>query len=218
MGELGDSMDVVIMASVRANFYYGRAYNANERGEVRCYALSENADEPLAPPATLVGREHDKCEGCPWDAFGSDDRGRGKACRNYFVLSIIPAFTDEDLEPEVIGKAQGARVRIPPTSLPLYTAWCNKVKVFKGRPRFTFLSRLTIVKDAQTQFKVHTDLLDLIQEEDVLLALSERYTEAREQVLQPPPIQAAEQTTGSAGKLERPQRRKAKAAGRRGRA
>ena len=191
-GPIGDQFDAVILGVARGNFLYAGKYTGNQGdAKVQCYALTEQLDGPLAPPEDLKTKMANKCEGCPYNEFGSDDRGRGKACREYAIVAGVPIGTDRDLHPLVLEKAEGFRLRVPPTSLVAFASYAAKVTGVMGRPFFTVRSRFHIEKHPQKQFEVTAELIDGIQDIEALSILKSRVKEASTQVLSPPPLVGA---------------------------
>jgi hypothetical protein len=214
-GPIGDEFDAVILGVARGNFLYEGKYSPGDNSKVVCYALSEDLDAELFPPEDLATKESDACSTCWANEYGSDDRGKGKACRNYAIVAGVPVGTDRDLHPLVLEKAEGFRLRVPPTSLVAFASFAAKVTKVMERAFFTVKSRFHIEKHPQKQFEVTAELMDGIQDIEALSILKGRVKEASAQVMSPPPLVGAsddaaeeEQEQEQRPALQRPGRKK----------
>lgn len=104
-GSLGSSMEVVILASTFENAYYDTPYDEDNPSSPACYAVSDSEDE-LVPAEDAPNKQADTCAECPMNVFGSDARGKGKACANRRRLALLAAG---DLEGQI------AFLRLAPT-------------------------------------------------------------------------------------------------------
>lgn len=191
---LPETMSVVILGAMRANLYYEGDYDPNNPQGPTCFALNTSGVEAeMAPPDDVIeGRQNDLCRTCPQNAFGSADRGRGKACKNTVRLAVLPWSGDADVE--------GAMLSVPPTSLKHFTAYQKKLgKGFK-RPLFSVATNITIAEDPKTIFKLTFDLESAFRDRDVIMALKARADEARGYLEQSPMLADLSDSAPATGK------------------
>lgn len=159
----GNQMAVVILDSILENTFYEGAYDPDNITPPTCFAFGRD-DATLAPHENVVERgqeQHEKCQGCPMNAFGTADKGRGKACGNRRRMLLIPAgdidvsgrftaFDDEDH----FAAAPGGIMKLPPTSVKGYANFVKQVAGSLHRPPHAIFTKVQVVPDAKTQFKI----------------------------------------------------------------
>jgi len=182
----GEEMLVVVLGALRENTYYPGKFDAKTASGPTCFALAtdpdfEKAEERMAPPAELTSKEHATCLGCPQNAFGSADNGKGKACKNTVRLVLLP-WSDGDLA--ALEKNEGARLRVPVTSVKNWSAFAGKITKGAQRPLFSCLVRILIAPDPKTQMKMTFELMNFINDRATLDVLQRRTDEAETHLLQ----------------------------------
>ena len=158
-----NQMAVIVLDHIFENVFYEGEYNPNEIVPPTCFALGRE-ELTLSPHEVVVAHgsdQHSHCQGCPMNAWGTADKGRGKACRNTRRLAVIPGgdlddsgrfkpFTDE----EHYEKAPVGFMKLPVTSV---KGWATIVKQVAGalkRPPHGIYMKVKVIPDAATQFKV----------------------------------------------------------------
>jgi hypothetical protein len=127
----------------------------------------------MGPSDRAEGKQHDTCEGCPKNEWGSaTNGGKGKACRETRRLLVIPA--DSIGSVEAVKAAEVAALRPPVTSLKNYSTYVQTVATTLKRPPLAVISEIAVVPDAKTQFKVTFSLIKAIEDSAVISALMER--------------------------------------------
>lgn len=184
----GNQAAVVIVDSILENVYYEGNYDPDAPQAPSCFAFGRDDDE-MEPHESVdktpeFERQHDTCSGCPMNVFGSAVVGRGKACRNTRRLALIPAgsytakgdldmFDDEDH----FRKTPIAFMKLPVTSVKGYATFVKQVSGALRRPPHGVFTRISVVPDAKTQFKVMFEVLDKIPNE-LMGAVMQRHEEA----------------------------------------
>lgn len=168
-----NEMAVVILDGVLENVYYEGKYDPDTPSSPLCFAFGR--DEKAMTPHELVfkagNNQSDKCQGCKHNEWGSADTGRGKACRNTRRLALIPAGTMEAGrfkawdDPEHLEKAAIAYMKLPVTSVKGYAAFVKQVANALSRPPHAVYTKVKVLPDAQTQFKVVFEPLSTIPNE-----------------------------------------------------
>lgn len=203
-----NEMAVIVLDHVLENIYYGADFDVDNPTPPICFAFGR--DETIAPHKNVVERDqqqHDKCAGCPMNEYGTASRGRGKACANKRRLLCIPAgsFTKQGEfkfidDVEHYEDAQPAFLKLPTTST---TAWALYVKQLAGalrRPPFAVVTKIKVVPDAKSTFKVQFEAIQELDDEDLMEVLIKRHEEARKLIEQPYNLDAEEQEEKPKGK------------------
>lgn len=173
----GNEMAVVILDTVFENVYYEGRYDPDTPSAPTCFAFGRDEAE-LAPHDVVVKADqaqHDNCADCPMNEWGTAETGRGKACRNTRRLAMIPAGTFDrngDLElfddPDHFATTTMGFMKLPVTSVKGYANFVKQVAGALKRPPFGIITRVAVVPDAKTQFKVTFEALGKV--DDALMA------------------------------------------------
>lgn len=218
----GNEMAVVILDSILETVYYEGKYDSdNPQGPVAfAFGREEKTltwHENSAPE--FAGKLCSESEVCEW---GSSDTGRGKAARETRRLAMIPAgtfdngkfkaFTDEgQFETAAI-----AYMKLPVTSVKGYAAFVKQVVGALKRPPHAIFTKVKVVPDANSQFKVLFEPLSQVPD-DLLGIIMQRHEEAQASIEFPYPrydeVEAAKPAPrGRGAKAAPPARGKAAAA------
>lgn len=154
---------VVILDGVIDNHMYEDDFDPDEPVPPVCFAFGRNYKTMEPKDEDVADKKHDQCYTCPFggkDAWGTADKGAGKACKNTRRLLVI---SEGDLE-EDIGGAEVRKLTVPVTS---GKAWDGYVKSLEAHRRAPcgVLTEISIVKDPKTQFKLKFTMLGLIDDE-----------------------------------------------------
>lgn len=213
IGEDDQSLLAVILGGNQCNMYYEGAYEPGVFRPPTCYAVASTlwergeVDAKIAPPGDLKTKQSDRCKDCKWNAFGTADRGRGKACKNTVRLAMLPAYGDGKLQ-QRFDKVDGVMLSIPPTSLKAWTLYVNHVVEGLKRPVCSVVTRVRKVpNETGAGFKLSFEIVEPIQDAPTLRQIASRVKgDGREALEQAPPSGEADGGEGGGGKA--PQRRK----------
>lgn len=170
-----DTLDVVVISSVMENQLFEGEYDDNKPQSPICYAFGID-EESMAPHPHVVKAGNAQSERCgiagqpgccPFNEWGSADKGRGKACKNVFRLGMI---TGEDAESAAaVEKAVVFFAKTPVTS---GKAWGNYVRTLEGQalPPLAFVTELAVVP-AEKQFALTFSAKEKITDGKVIGAL-----------------------------------------------
>ena len=162
----GNQMAVVILDSVLENVFYEGRYDPDVPQGPTCFAFGRDEKE-LAPHKIVIEAGNEQCgasglcAGCPMNEFGTAEVGKGKACRNTRRLGMIPAGTfnaagkfelNEDLE-HYENTAVGF-MKLPVMSVKGYASFVKQVAGALRRPPFGIVTKVKVVPDPKSQFKV----------------------------------------------------------------
>lgn len=157
-----NQMAVVILDHVLENVFYEGAYDPDEISGPACFAFGRDERE-MAPHANVVAvgtQQSEKCADCENNEWGSSDKGRGKACRNTRRLAMVPAGQFKDgkfvlnTSAEHYKTTQVGYLRLPVTSVKGFAAFVKQVAGALKRPPAGVATRVKVVPDSKTQFKV----------------------------------------------------------------
>lgn len=172
----GNALQCIIVGVVHENVYYTDGFDPDNTTSPVCYAFGE-VEEGMAPHEDSTEPQHDTCEGCPQNAWGSSERGKGKACKNMRRLALV---STNGLTPENLEDAEVLYVKIPVTSV---KAWAMLVKGLAAtlrRPVWSVAVELSAEPDAKTNFKVNFRVVEPLGQEWMpgLKTLREKVAEA----------------------------------------
>ena len=147
----------------------------------------------MAPHEKAEDKQNATCADCKWNAFKSDDRGKGKACKNIRRLALIHA--DSLDSPQAVAKAQVAFLNIPVTSV---KGWANYVRTLANvmkRPPYGMVTQVEAQPDDATQFRLLFEPLAKITDGKLLQAIHALRQKVAADLQQPYPENAAPATT-----------------------
>lgn len=182
-----NQMAVVILDSVLENVFYEGRYDPEVPQSPICFAFGRD-EKTITPHAIVIENGSDQnssCAGCPLNEFGSADIGKGKACRNTRRLAMIPAGTfnaagkfelNEDIE-HYDSTAVGF-MKLPVTSVKGYASFVKQVAGALRRPPFGIVTKVKIVPDPKTQFKVVFEPIMNLPDE-LMTSIMKRHEEAK---------------------------------------
>lgn len=184
-----NQMAVVILDAVLENVFYEGKYDPDTPQGPVCFAFGRE-EKTLAPHQIVIDGDNQQCgasglcDGCEMNEWGSADTGRGKACRNTRRLALIPAGTFnqagkfeliddvEHFESTAIGF-----MKLPVTSVKGYASFVKQVAGALRRPPFGIVTKVKVVPDAKSQFKVVFEPIMNLPDE-LMGAIMKRHEEA----------------------------------------
>lgn len=179
-----NEMAVIIVDSIFETVYYEGKYDPDEVQGPTAFAFGrvqedmtwhENSREDFA------GQLCSESEVCKW---GSADVGKGKAARETRRLAMIPAgHFDKNGDFEMIededhfANTQIGFMRLPVTSVKGYASFVKQVAGTLKRPPYGIITKVKVVPDPKTQFKVLFEPIMTIPD-DFMEVVVERHNEA----------------------------------------
>lgn len=176
----GNQMAVIIIADIIENSWYEGAYDPDTPASPKCFAFAHH-EEALEPHPKVdqdeyFERQHDVCNGCPRNEWGSAETGRGKACKNVMRLAMIPAGTykakgsgrnvtfdleliDDDAH---FAKAEVAYMKLPVMSVKNYSKFVKALAADMRRPPHGVVTNVYIEPDPKSQFRVMFEVIDTV--------------------------------------------------------
>jgi hypothetical protein len=178
----GGRVECIILGTAALNAWYRKAYDSNDVTIPDCYAMSSIADDPdMAPHVDAPDKQAALCADCPKNEFGTAKVGRGKECGNNLRLAVILGKDAKDADGVVV--AEMATAKISPTNMKHYKGYLDSVVEEHGRPLWAVVTEITSHDDKKTQIRLEFKMVDLIEDDDILLALEKRYKKIRDEKL-----------------------------------
>ena len=203
-----NQMAVVITDAILENVAYESDFDADNPSPPRCFAFGRVSEEmkPFSTVFALGQQVNDTCTGCEYNKFGTADKGRGKKCRNIRRLAIIPAgmldghgkFTMEK-DPDSFDKATMGFMKLPVTSTTGFAAYVKMLAATLRRPPHGVFTKIKVVPDAKSQFKVLFEPLGLIPN-NIMGKVIARHQEAVGSIEQPYNLELEEDASKGRGK------------------
>lgn len=194
--ELKDNeCELIVLDTVLENQFYEEAFDPDAPANPVCFAFGRELTE-MKPHASATNKQHTTCHGCPQNAWGSGDKGRGKACKNVNRLAVIPwsGGTVEQIE-----AAEIAFAKLPVTSVKNFASYVNNLLQKTNRPACAFVTRMSVARDAKTQFQVQFEMVQSIDKK-LMGAVLKRVHEAEKAIVPDnpyPPVERQEQAAPS---------------------
>jgi hypothetical protein len=166
-----NELDVIIIDAILENSFFPGKYDPKTPQSPICYAFGR-ADEDMKPHENVEEPEAEACDGCPHNEWGSADVGRGKACKNVRRVAVILADVLEK-GAEAIADAEVAYLKVPVTSVKAWAGYVNKLASV-DKPTLKFITKISVVGDDDTQFKVNFTAVEELQDPAILEALLDK--------------------------------------------
>lgn len=180
-----NQMAVVILDSIFETTYYEGKYDPDTPQSPVAFAFGrdektmvwhENSDPEFAGKLCI---ESDVCQ------WGSADTGRGKAARETRRLAMIPAGSFNQAgkfelfeEEEHFASTAIGFMKLPVTSVKGYASFVKQVAGALRRPPFGIVTKVKVVPDPKTQFKVVFEPIMNIPDE-LMGSIMQRHEEAK---------------------------------------
>lgn len=175
---IGRTLDCVVVDFVFTNAYYDDAFDPDAPAPPACIAISVDGDD-MAPVPGAPKPQSELCDGCPKNAWGSADVGRGKACSEQYRLAVIQPGPGEDYS-----TAEMAVLTFPPTSRGNWTKYVKKLAEGK-RPPYGVVTEFSFEQDAEYPI-LECMVSSPVKTASDLNAIMGRRNEARDMLTTPP--------------------------------
>jgi hypothetical protein len=146
----GSVLNVVLLDSILEHAWYGEdgAYDPENPKTPECFALGTN-EKKLAPHEDSPNPQAATCAECPWNKFGSAERGKGKANKNIVRMLVL---SEDDLEDIADGEAR--ILKVPVTSVKNWRGYVNGITDVKKSDPIKVLTEITLVPHPKWQFEM----------------------------------------------------------------
>jgi len=170
-----DTVVGIILCSPIERLYYEGSFDGEKLVPPTCSAMG-NMSQDLKPFEHSSQPQHPTCVGCKQDMWGSastpDKVRKGKACRETRRIVLLVA---DDIEVAENTTTAGAyAIRPPVTSLVNYSTYVKQVAVTLRKPLFAVKTKISLVPDNKSQFKMKFDFVEEITDTATLVGLMNR--------------------------------------------
>lgn len=161
--ELGLELDVVIVdfAYFNSFFGFGNVYDPDNITPPECMALSETSEDML-PHELIKQPQADACADCELNKFGSAEKGKGKACKNYIRIAVVHV---DDLQGGSMPKLH--YIKLPPTAITPFAELLGEINSIFKLPTFAVGVKLSIV-GLPMGFSVGCEIIGDITDESII--------------------------------------------------
>jgi len=165
----GNKMLAVPIDYMFENAYFPNRYDPTKVVSPVCYAFARKEAE-LAPYKDCEDPQHETCDGCERNEWGSDpDGGKGKACKNTRRIALL--HKDSLADEKTILEAAVAICKLPVTSVKNWSTFANQCATVLKVPPLAVICEISVVPDPKTQFQVLFKGTEVIKNEDILATL-----------------------------------------------
>lgn len=164
----GNSLECVIVDHILENAYYEGEFDPDNPTAPVCFAFGRE-EEGMKPHPASHDPQHETCEGCPQNEFGTADRGKGKACKNTRRLALIPVSDLENVKGSEV-----AYTKPPVTSVKGWAGYVRQCESTFKKPPLAFVTEIKLVPDPKNQFKMTFTMKDELEGEVIGELLDKR--------------------------------------------
>lgn len=196
-----NSFDGAVLGAAFENAYYEGDWDPDSPSSPVCFAVGQE-EAALAPHPDSPKPQSAQCKGCPKNAFGTADKGKGKACKNSRRLALL--HSDYLRSPAAVAESPVVMLKVPPTSLTAWAQFVKKCGNVLNKPPYAVVCRVKASPDPKVQVRVSFDFADAVKEKPLLAALFARHRDpaVAEGLLRP--FQAREEQAPKSRKPAKP--------------
>lgn len=190
----GDKINVIIINYRNENAFYPDAYKAGVNRSPECYAIRRPGEDMLPNTIEVDGEEvyamdnvqgmpkrddadtdaERSCDTCWANEWGSAlNGGKGKACKTSRRLMVLAA--DDCTTPDKIARASVMTAIPPATSVENFQNVMNQITKVLDTVPFGAVVEMSVKRHDRFLFMVHFKVLQQINDDVLLEALSKRY-------------------------------------------
>lgn len=169
-GEKVEKFSAVILDQHLANAWWEGDISESGGNQIpNCFSL-----DGLHPVEDCTNRQNDNCAECNQNQYGSDNKGKGKACKNMKRLHLL--FEDSSLP---------RRLTVPPTSLKSFDTYMTEL-VDRGLPYMAVMSEFSLNKKISDSFEYSEVKISKLKvlEKDELYVIAEYIKKYKESARQ----------------------------------
>lgn len=151
---LGNTIAGVILGTCYVNALRGSYEPGAPYEQPRCFATAWRENELAPDPKDVHDPIAPDCAHCPLAAFGTADKGKGRACRRQKRLAIVPVAAELAASGEVeASHVAGAPyiVHVPPSSTGVWAGYVQSVMAAHHRPVWAMVTAISLVPNQGKQ-------------------------------------------------------------------
>jgi len=178
---LGNDVKFVVVADRIERAYFSGSYDPKETSAPECFAIGMT-EVGLSPHENSSDKQHDSCETCPMNQWGSGDGGEGKACKERRRLALAPPPGDRPLN----GLEALIGMTLPPTNLKYFRKYKTTLNSIHQRQMFSVVTSFKVIEEGTWEV-VEPSLAGGLSQENIagVVKLIERSKEMLDQPYQP---------------------------------
>lgn len=184
----GNEMAVIILDYIYETTYYEEAYDPDNICPPTAFAFGRNMKDMRWHETSREDFAGELCQDSDVCQWGSADVGKGKAARETRRLALIPAGTFDRRgnfeayeDEEHFESIDMAFLRLPVMSTKGFANYVRQLAGTMSRPPHAVMTRVSVVPDAKSQFRVEFEALEKVPNE-LLETVMARHEEAREKI------------------------------------
>lgn len=188
----GNKMPVVVLYAGKENAFYEGEFDADNPTSPVCFSFAGQDDDEkdMVPHEASEKKQHENCRDCKHNKFGSAEKGRGKACKNTFQLSLIHA--DSLKGKSGVADAEMVTASVPPTSLGAYAQHVKQIEKLSNKPVYGFVTEIGLTPNPRGGFNMTFSPVSELRDKKVLGEVFMRSKDAEKESAERPPYQAIE--------------------------
>lgn len=200
--ERGSELDIVILEHATEFSYFDAPYVEGQKSAAACYSLDNENPHPEAPRKQDGGKG---CAHCPHMQMGSDERGRGRACKVKGRIAFIMADEVRDIDSIMAAPIYFAT---PSTlnSIPMRSYLLANDR--EDSPIFAKRTHISISPGGKAKYSLKWERTATIDHEDALRALAARNVEARAEMAKARPVFESENNAPATDRKSAARKRK----------
>ena len=153
----GNAMKVVVLAAKYGSQYYSKPWTPGAAEAPDCVSFCDDYETAAKvggkPWHEIEEPQSAGCDSCPHFQWGSAQTGKGKACKLFVRLALLPA--DALVSADEIEVAEIGVIRIPTMSVSNYNDYVKGLAANVARPPWAVTTMLSVAPDPKSQFRVH---------------------------------------------------------------
>ncbi len=206
-----NELRVIILASTHENQFYEGDYDPEVKATPICYAFGDS-ELTMQPHEDSPAKQSEQCDGCEFNEWGSADKGKGKACKN--IRRLVCVTEDAVESPEQLLEAEARMLKVPVMSVKNWSAYVKRVLEEEAkRPSYGVITRIKLVPDAKSQFKIQFHFEGLVDfDSELYAAMKKRAKDAQDTIGSAYPVFEPEEKPARGGRKVIPIKKVAPAA------
>jgi hypothetical protein len=144
-------LDVVIVDFLYEHAFYQGKFNADDLKNPVCWALAREESE-LAPNDEVEAAQSPNCAGCPENQWPADGTRGPKGCKDTYRLGLL--HVSDAVTPESVKNGNVIYYTMPVTSGKNFSYYVKGLATGLKRPPFSVVTKLRVIPDKKTQFKI----------------------------------------------------------------
>ena len=174
---IGRELRVIVLEFIHENSYYDTDFDPDNPSSPACLAYSLDGKD-MAPFNNSPNRQNEQCDGCPQNAWGSAERGRGKACKERYRVAVMECDADP-------ADAEIAYLSIPPTSRKNFNRYVTGLDAKLGKPPFGVVTLFSFDEEEENPTIV-AEVDSEINDAAKLAAIMDRIESVTGDLMEPP--------------------------------